>query len=479
MIQTTTAQQPKGPVQATALPVQQKAKDQPIKPMQPKPEMGAAVQQPAPAANATPSDKAMVENRVAGLLDPSNALMRKAVAQAQGYNASRGLQSSSIGNEVALSTMVDKAQGIASQDAGTWAQFERDNATHNNQVGLLQMQQQFQSGESALNRDHESTLVDKQAGVQKELAALQNKYTLGQLDAQGQQRLKELQSQQGFESAQFDKNAALQKEMSDLQYQNQMGLLTAEGQQRFKELQDQQNFQSSENAINRDFQKEMSDLQNKQQLGQLDVQGRQRLNELEKQAELNKSLQELQHQQQLGLLDVQGKQQLQQMERSSELTTQRDSILQQYQKELNTQQNQQRILEIDKELNARQSMLKTELDSRSYLEYNNAVSYGYNNMLAQVGAVYSNPNMTPAQQEAGVKKITDMFKSQQTMLETLFGLPASGNGNAGTSSITGGNAPYVPPTGVAPPVTSIPSPSSPVKATQPVQPGYWQGYNQR
>lgn len=404
--QTNQAQQPKPAVQPMALPTQQKATNQPIKP-------AVATKEYTPEA-VKPSEGALVENRIGGLLDANNPLMRKAKAQAQAYSASRGLQSSSIGGEIALSSMIDKAQGIASQDANTVAQFDRDNATrghesgmqnnqqnwqsgenslgrdhdlnvidknHTNQTGLLQMQQQFQSGENKLGRDHESTMADKQTAAQKEMAALQNQYQLGQLDVQGQQRLTELSKQAEY--------------------------------------------QATENAANRDFQKTMQDLQ---------------------------------HQQQLGVLDVQGKQQLQQMERNAQLTTQRDSILQQYQQQLNTQQNQQRITEIDKELNARKDMLRTELDARTYSEYNNAISSGYNNMLAQMGSIYSNPEMTPQQQAAGVAKITEMFKAQQAQLETLYGLKAPAS-----------SAP--PATGVKPPVTSIPNPAptptTPVKTTQP------------
>ena len=335
-----------------ALPQNQKATNQTIKP----------AAQPYTPEVTKPSNDAMVENRIGGLLDPNNPLMKKAVAQSQQFAAKRGLQSSSIANESALSSMIDKAQGIASQDANTIAQFERDNAGRTHESGMQSNQQSWQSGENALGRDHDMSVIDKNNT-------------------------------------------------------NQTGL-----------LQMQQQFQSGENALSRDFQQKMQDLQ---------------------------------YQQQLGVLDVQGKQQLQQMERNAQLTTERDSILQKYQKELNTQQNQQQLSVLDKELNARKDLLKTELDAKTYSEYNNAISNGYNNMLAQMGAIYSNPEMTPQQQAAGVAKITEMFKSQQAQLETLYGL-----------KVPVSSAP--PATGVKPPVAPLPgpapTPTNPVKTTQPVQP---------
>ena len=77
-------------------------------------------------------------------------------------------------------------------------------------------------------------------------------------------------------------------------------------------------------------------------------------------------------------------------------------------------------------------------------------------MLAQIGAIYSNPEMTPQQQAAGVAKITEMFKSQQVQLETLYGLKVPVNS-------------LPPATGVKPPVAPLPgpAPTTPVKTTQP------------
>lgn len=382
-----------------ALPQNQKATNQTIKPLT----------QPYTPQASKPSNEAMVEKRIGGLLDPNNPLMRKAVAQSQQFAARRGLQSSSIANESALSSMIDKAQGIASQDANTVAQFERDNASRTHESGMQSNQQSWQSGENVLGRAHDMSVIDKNNTNQVGLLQMQQQFQAGE-NKLGREH----------ETSLADKQTAAQREMAALQNQYQLGQLNVQGQQRMAELAKQAEYQSIENSASREFQKTMQDLQ---------------------------------YQQQLGVLDVQGKQQLQQMERNAQLTSQRDATLQKYQKELNTQQNQQRIAEIDKELNARKDMLRTELDARTYSEYNNAISTGYNNMLAQMGAIYSNPEMTPEQQAAGVAKITEMFKAQQAQLETLYGLKKP--------------TPASPSTGVKPTNPTIPNPAKPSPQPQP------------
>lgn len=159
----------------------------------------------------TPGAESLVENRIVGLLDPNSALMRKAKAEADQYAASRGLQSSSIGSEVALSTMVDKAMPIASQDATTY-----------NQAQQLGWQQSWQSGENNLGRTHDAAMADKQGQYQ---TTLQN-------------------TQIAASAAENAANRQMQAELQKLQYAQQAGLLDAQGQQRMQEL----NFQVQSNA---------------------------------------------------------------------------------------------------------------------------------------------------------------------------------------------------------------------------------------
>jgi hypothetical protein len=200
-------------------------------------------------ASYTPGEDSLVENRINGLLDPNSALMRKAAALGNAYAANRGLQSSSIGGEIALSTMVDKALPIASQDATTA-----------NQAQQLGWQQNWQTGENNLNRTHDVAMFDKNGKLQTDL---QN-------------------SQQQFQAGENNASRAMQAEMQKLQYQQNLGLLDAQGAQRMQELGAQQQFQA-----------QLQDLQYKQNLGQLDYQGQQQLQQMERTAQLNQQRDQL------------------------------------------------------------------------------------------------------------------------------------------------------------------------------------------
>jgi hypothetical protein len=196
-----------------------------------------------------PGEDSLVENRINGLLDPNSALMRKAAALGNAYAANRGLQSSSIGGEIALSTMVDKALPIASQDATTA-----------NQAQQLGWQQSWQSGENNLNRTHDTSMFDKNGKLQTDL---QN-------------------SQQQFQASENNANRSMQAELQKLQYQQSLGLLDAQGAQRTQEM-----------GIQQQFQAQMQDLQYKQNLGQLDYQGQQQLQQLERNAQLQQQRDQL------------------------------------------------------------------------------------------------------------------------------------------------------------------------------------------
>jgi len=158
-----------------------------------------------------PGADSLVENRITGLLDPNSAIMRKAKAEADQYAATRGLQSSSIGGEIALSTMVDKAMPIATQDANTY-----------NQAQQLGWQQSWQSGENNLGRTHDASMADKQGQYQTNL---QN-------------------TQIAASAAENAANRQMQAELQKLQYAQQAGLLDAQGLQRMQEL----NFQVQSNT---------------------------------------------------------------------------------------------------------------------------------------------------------------------------------------------------------------------------------------
>ncbi|MGY3807181.1 hypothetical protein ACWNG8_08650 [Aeromonas veronii] len=193
----------------------------------------------ATTATTTPFDAKDVNDQVNKTISQDGLLMRMAKAKGEQYAAGRGLSNSSIGAEASQRAIVDAALPIASQNAG----------------------QAWKSDENRIDRSHQLTMQGNQFGHEKGMAELQYKNSLGLLDAEGQQRLKELGVQNQY-----------QKERDQLLHKNSLGLLDAEGQQRLKEL-----------GVQNQYQKERDQLLHKNSLGLLDAEGQQRLKELDNQ----------------------------------------------------------------------------------------------------------------------------------------------------------------------------------------------------
>ena len=193
----------------------------------------------ATTATTTPFDAKDVNDQVNKTISQDGLLMRMAKAKGEQYAAGRGLSNSSIGAEASQRAIVDAALPIASQNAG----------------------QAWKSDENRIDRSHQLTMQGNQFGHEKGMAELQYKNSLGLLDAEGQQRLKELGVQSQY-----------QKERDQLLYKNSLGMLDAEGQQRLKEL-----------GVQNQYQTERDQLLYKNSLGMLDAEGQQRLKELDNQ----------------------------------------------------------------------------------------------------------------------------------------------------------------------------------------------------
>lgn len=285
--------------------------------------------------NYDPRDESLVQNQITGLLDPNSALMRKAIAQAQNYSASRGLQSSSIGSETALSSMVDKALPIAQQDAGVYANAD--------QAGW---QNSFNAQQNNLSREHDASMFDKQGQLQVDL---QN-------------------NQYGFQNNQSNADRQQQFEMQQKQYDQSIGTL-------------------------------------------------------EKQAEIQQKRDELMNQFDSMKMD---KAYLQDLEKTKLTWEKEDSDFQK------------------------------NLDANTKLQYQNATADAYNRYLEQVALVFSNPNMTPAQQNAGVSYLKNMFESQRQQMQVIYGV--TGGSSSGQQ------------TGVSNPNQQITNPSPGTGPQQPVIP---------
>lgn len=285
--------------------------------------------------NYDPRDESLVQNQITGLLDPNSALMRKAIAQAQNYSASRGLQSSSIGSETALSSMIDKALPIAQQDAGVYANAD--------QAGW---QNSFNAQQNNLSREHDASMFDKQGQLQVDL---QN-------------------NQYGFQNNQSNADRQQQFEMQQKQYDQSIGTL-------------------------------------------------------EKQAEIQQKRDELMNQFESMKMD---KAYLQDLEKTK-LTWEKES-----------------------------ADFAKNLDANTRLQYQNATADAYNRYLEQVALVFSNPNMTPAQQNAGVSYLKNMFESQRQQMQVIYGV--TGGSSSGQQ------------TGISNPNQQIKNPSPGTGPQQPVIP---------
>lgn len=252
-----------------------------------------------------PRSESLVENRLGGLLDPNSALMKRAVSQTQEQAASRGLQSSSIAAGAGMGAMIDRALPIAQQDAQTYGNAD--------QVGW---QQNFQSEQNNLSRQHDASM--------------------------------------------FDKNAGLQAAMADLQYR-----------------------------------------------------------------------------QQLGTLDYQGQQQLQQMERGAQLQDRRDQIMQKFDLDKMDAGFLQDLEKTRLQFEFEDSRFEQQVNAQAAMDYRNSSANAYNNYLEMVASVYSNPNMTPEQQAAGVAQLQQMFQQQQSALQAIYGFAAPANPGTDTGDGTG------------------------------------------
>ncbi|AYO63685.1 hypothetical protein WH06_01660 [Aeromonas salmonicida subsp. salmonicida] len=201
-------------------------------------------------ATTTPFDAKDVNDQVNKTISQDGLLMRMAKAKGEQYAAGRGLSNSSIGAEASQRAIVDAALPIASQNAGQAWKSDENRIDRGHQLTM----QGNQFG-------HEKGMANINAQLQKERDQLLHKNSLGMLDAEGQQRLKELGVQNQY-----------QTERDQLLHKNSLGMLDAEGQQRLKEL-----------GAQSEYQKERDQLLHKNSLGMLDAEGQQRLKELDNQ----------------------------------------------------------------------------------------------------------------------------------------------------------------------------------------------------
>ena len=128
----------------------------------------------APALNEV-QDASTVQSQLDQVLSTDSPLMQRAAYRGRSYANSRGLLNSSLAAGSAQAAMIDAALPIAQQDAQTYFgqqntnqgyenQYNLTNLGHLQQLGLLEVDQQFNSRENQLQRDQQQGMQASELG---------------------------------------------------------------------------------------------------------------------------------------------------------------------------------------------------------------------------------------------------------------------------------------------------------------------------
>ncbi|MFQ2755857.1 hypothetical protein ACK3ZM_14530 [Aeromonas caviae] len=177
-------------------------------------------------------DASNVNDQLGATLNQGGLLMRMAQSKGQGLAASRGLGNSTIGIDAAQRAMVDAALPIAQQ-----------NAQQANTRYLQDDAQSFTEGQSALDRQQQLTVLDKEQAFQGGQSALDR-----------QQQLNMQQSEFANQTNQANLSAKLTQERDKLLHQQELGTLDKQGQLQLQqieaELKSQTTLINQQNAFN-------------------------------------------------------------------------------------------------------------------------------------------------------------------------------------------------------------------------------------
>ena len=168
------------------------------------------------AQNGSIEQSGLVENRLAGLMDSNNPLMKKSIVNANNLSAQRGLQSSSIATENGINSMFNYALPIAQQDAQTVTNQNLANQDRQAQVG---MQDNQALNQQAIN-EAQNRFTATESAVQRDFTAefekLKNENSQGLLNQEGQLRLVEMERQSVIAKDQMQYSAGIQSQRDAL-----------------------------------------------------------------------------------------------------------------------------------------------------------------------------------------------------------------------------------------------------------------------
>jgi hypothetical protein len=212
-----------------------------------------------------------MQGQVNSILSQDNPLMQRARTLATQQMGQRGLVNSSMAQGAGVAAMVDRALPIAQQDAQTYNQralINQDAINQGNQFnvgqtnqmfqfgqdlagrfGMQREEQQFRSGESALDRAQQSQLQSNQFGFQGTQAdldrSLQQALQANQISAQDAQQMRDIASREGLAAA----DRFLQQTLQANQFGFQGGQAALDRNQQLNVLNIQQNFQERMTAL--------------------------------------------------------------------------------------------------------------------------------------------------------------------------------------------------------------------------------------
>lgn len=213
------------------------------------------------------------QGQLNSILSTDSPLMQRARTLATQQMASRGLVNSSMNGEAGVAAMIDRATPIAGADASVYDARAKTNMDATNTAGMFNVgqnnqlvgqglsiaaqmagqkdQQQFASGEAALDRTQQTGIIDKQQAFTSAQAELDRALQVSQTDKSlaAQQALQT--AQQNFAAVQADLDRTQQTDLAKYQVDAQAALQKT-----------QQEFSAVQSQLDREQQTALTELQN-------------------------------------------------------------------------------------------------------------------------------------------------------------------------------------------------------------------------
>ena len=379
-----------------------------------------------------------VSGQMNTLLNEDSDYLKYAKRTAMETSNRRGLLNSTIAAGAGVDAAMKSALPIAQQDAQTYNTANTNNTNWSNKFS-----ENRQTTGLGMLRDK------SQAGYAKDLEEMRFKNSQGLLNQEGQQRLEQMNAQSGYNNSEATHAGNITKELESLKAQNQAGLLTQEGQQRLEQLEAQSGFNKDEAAFQGDIAKELESLKAQNQSGLLSQEGQQRLEQLEAQQGFDIEIEKLRNENQSGLLTQEGAQRLEQLEAQATIASTRDAVLQGFDMEKLDAQQQNTVTNQVAQFAEIAKRDQQQIDAKftsQFLESNSSLQSAWSQ---EVSSVYSNPNMTPAQQTKAIGEIkaryAGMMANNLATYQSMEGVNVNSSlfdtvASSGGTTVTGGGA---------------------------------------